>query len=567
MRAITWAWVTGLWVVLLAGCAGSSPGALTPRQEAILAELKQIDLASDVYRSERSTPIVDVHTHTFNARYLPIAGIGLGKRDARGATTMLVPDAIVEAFAAILVARTQMEGPPDAAEALGPDRFGPDARIDDAIRKIEQTEELPEGTVRQDESIRALEKLLGSAPDASPTESLRAPTTMTGTDLAALKRLQPFDEPGFLKMLTLKDGPKESLYRNVHGMGPDRPLFRVTHMMDLAPVYNQPPRPGTLLDFVTEQIPRMERFQKADGSSAYFVAYNPFRDHWPLVDAKPGDALRIVQDAIRNRGAYGVKIYPPSGYRPIKNQIPSRELPRFAGEQWDARYTHGKGERVTASELDTRLKALLDWCVENDVPVFAHCNHGELEARKGYGVHHADPKWWEAYLASDPPRTSKLRLCFAHAGGAAAWFGVGERADWGQRIMRLCRKHPNVYVEFGIHDEVVESENRARFVDIVGAELAQPVPPGEYALGSKIMYGTDWYMPGRGNRAAYLAGFEQMFLHPRLRAHYRAFFLKNSLRYLNVESRLASTSPELPPPPPSVATKMGELVAAARDDR
>ncbi|HEX8878167.1 MAG TPA: amidohydrolase family protein [Phycisphaerales bacterium] len=566
MRAITWAWVTGLWIGLLTGCAGSKPGALTPRQEAILDELKQIDLSSNVYRSERSTPIVDVHTHTFNARYLPIAGIGLGKRDARGLTTMLVPDAIVEAFAAILVARTQMEGPPDAAEALGPDRFGPDARIDDAIQKIERAEGLPEGTVRQDESIRALEKLLGSAPGITPTEAIRAPVELTEIDLAALKRVQPFDEPGFLKMLTLKDGPKESLYRDAHGMGPDRPLFRVTHMMDLAPVYNQPARAGTLLDFATEQVPRMERFQKSDGSSVYFVAYNPFRDHLPRGDARPGDALRIVRDAIRHRGAYGIKIYPPSGYRPIANEILSRESPRFAGEQWDARYTDG-GQSIAASELDARLKALLDWCVENDVPVFAHCNHGELEARKGYGVHHADPKWWEKYLASDPPRTGKLRLCFAHAGGAAAWFGVGEHADWGQRIMRLCRKYPNVYVEFGIHDEVVESENRARFVDIVGAELAKPVPPGEYPLGSKIMYGTDWYMPGRGNRAAYLAGFEQMFLHPRLRAHYRAFFLENSLRYLNVESRLASTSSELPPPPPSVAAKMRELVAAARDDR
>lgn len=566
MRANNWAWVMGLCVVLLSGCAGSKPGALTPRQEAILAELEQIDLASDVYRPERLTPIVDVHTHTFNARYLPIAGIGLGKRDARGVATMLVPDAVVEAFSAILVARTQMDGPPDAAEALGPDRFGPDARIDDAIQKIERSERLPEGTVRQDDSIRALEKLLGSAPGVTPTEALRTPGELTAIDLAALKRVQPFDEPGFLKMLTLKDGPKEPLYRDVHGMGPDRPLFRVTHMMDLAPVYNQPARAGTLLDFVTEQIPRMERFQKADGSSVYFVAYNPFRDHWPRGEARAGDALRIVQDAIRDRGAYGVKIYPPSGYRPIENDIPARESPRFAGEQWDARYTIG-GQPIAASELDARLKAVLDWCVDNDVPVFAHCNHRELEARKGYGVHHADPKWWDKYLESDPPRTNKLRLCFAHAGGAAAWFGVGERADWGQRIMRLCRKYPNVYVEFGIHDEVVEPENRARFVDIVGKELDRPVAAGEYALGSKIMYGTDWYMPGRGDRAAYLAGFEQMFLHPRLRAHYRAFFFKNSLRYLNVESRLASTSSQLPPPPPIVASKLRELVTAARDDR
>ena len=555
--------VLGLSVVLLTGCAGSEGVALTPKQTAIKAELARIDPSSVEYQAERLSPIVDVPTHTFNARYLPISGIGLGKRDAAGLATMLVPTAVVEAFAAILVARTEMDGPPDAAEALGPDRLGPDARIDDAIQEIEQKWKRPEGTVRQDESIQALEKLLGPGRGASPTEALRAPSKLTESDRAALQRLQPFDEPGFLTMLTMKDGPKETLYRDVHGMRADRPLFRITHMMDLAPVYNQEPRPGTLLDFETEQVPRMERFQKNDGSSVYFVAYNPFRDHWPRGDGHPGEALRIVQDAIRHHGAYGVKVYPPSGYRPTKNEIKPRESPRFAGEQWDARYTIDD-QPIPASELDARLKALLDWCVENDVPVFAHCNHGEFEARKGYGEHHAGPKWWEEYLKSNLPDSGKLRLCFAHAGGPAAWFGVGDGAEWGQDIMRLCRTYPNVYVEFGIHEEVAKPDNRARFVDIVGDKLAMPVAPGEYSLASKMMYGTDWYMPNRGDRVEYLAGFERMFLHPRLREHYRAFFFENSLRYLNVEARLNSTSAATPPPPPGVAAKMRDLLDAAR---
>lgn len=46
--------------------------------------------------SLESMPIVDIHTHTFNARYLPLEGIALGKRDI-ATPLQIVPDGIMNA--------------------------------------------------------------------------------------------------------------------------------------------------------------------------------------------------------------------------------------------------------------------------------------------------------------------------------------------------------------------------------------------------------------------------------------------------------------------------------------
>src|SRR3954462_2288662 len=69
----------GLGLFLITGCQ-SSKVALNPAQQQVQRELEKIDPRTDPLPP--STPIIDVHTHTFNARYLPLRGILLGKRDA-----------------------------------------------------------------------------------------------------------------------------------------------------------------------------------------------------------------------------------------------------------------------------------------------------------------------------------------------------------------------------------------------------------------------------------------------------------------------------------------------------
>jgi len=223
----------------------------------------------------------------------------------------------------------------------------------------------------------------------------------------------------FIWQLTQDDSRMMAFFRrDFQGAPMKGSELMVSHMMDLAPVYDEPAHGRTLLDFPTSQVRRMEDFQnRASSGMIYFVAYNPYRDHWR--GGKDGDALRIVQDAITRHGAWGVKFYPPSGYRPAGNAIPAPPKPsdRFAAAQWTARY--GPLGRDGAAILNRRTEQLLEWCIAKDIPVFVHCSTGEFEARKGYGVSNSDPKYWRQFLESHPAPDGgpcRLRLCLGHAG-------------------------------------------------------------------------------------------------------------------------------------------------------
>ncbi len=338
--------------------------------------------------------------------------------------------------------------------------------------------------------------------------------------------------PGFLSMLMLADGLMPAWYRLQHGLT-GRPSYMISHMMDLAPVYNQ--REGVMpIELQTRRTASLAA--RSGNGMAYFAAYNPYRDHWP--DAEPGRALRLVREAVERHGAMGVKVYPPSGYRPMGNDIPPKPSTLFTsapGEQWEARYA-GLGDRPNEA-LDARLAALLDFCVERDLPVFVHCNTGEFEARAGYGVHAADPVYWARFLASTPER-GRLRLCFGHAGGESFWFGGGELDHWGRLVVDLCRMYPRVYCEIGIHDEIRTTRSRAALLRTLIREFNVPVSEAKpYRLQDKLMFGTDWFMPISMTGREYLEGFEHVFLHPAMRPHYRAFFCGNALSYLNAAER------------------------------
>jgi hypothetical protein len=325
-------------------------------------------------------------------------------------------------------------------------------------------------------------------------------------------------------------------------------------MMDLGPVYAQEPAPGELLDF-NEQIRRMDQFQqKDDDIRVYFVAYNPFRG---------ADSLKIVQDAIANHHAFGVKVYPPSGYRPTHNKIPSRPIALFSsepGRQWDARYGG-----LDAAELDRRLEELLQWCECAQVPVFAHCNTGEFEARKGYGRCMAHPKWWLEYLKAHPAKDGgpcRLRLCLGHAGGPDFWFGGGPDEEWGRTVLEMCTTYPNVYCEVGVHEEIINKEKHEAFVRTVSGLYAQKVTVERpYPISSKFMYGTDWFMPGPVDHPAeYLEAYQTAFLSDELRPYYKRFFLDNALAYLDVEKRLAQQAF-----PAAVEARLKKIVKASRE--
>lgn len=517
-----------------------------------------------------ATPIIDVHTHNFNGRDIPVRNIALGRRDVLPPWSWLATDSMAKLLAAAIVSETD---PEDLYEKTANDQDTRAARARKMAR-IMNTDPKAVANMQSRSQYSAIEKALDYAnrhkeQDLGWRESLvlRTVAAFSTHSSAGIFRKGALDVleivSGFLADLVLSDSDLCKQYWKENS--PDI-RFRLTHMMDMGPTYGQEPGRDELRPF-KEEIDHIAELQNdPDARMTYFVAYNPFRDN-----INPGESLGLVQYAIRERYAYGVKIYPPAGYRPSHNEIPHRPWTLFSAQpklQWDSRYTKNQ-VRISNAELDNRLLSLLCWCASNDIPVFSHSGYGEFQGRSGYGQNMPNPKWWAELLREQSPihpELSKLRLCFGHAGGADSFFGGHDFKLWSQTVVQLCRSYPNIYCEVGCLDQILDSTKQAEFAASMDYWCNQPkTDQYPYSFGKKIMYGSDWFMPIQSgvDRKVFLQRYREVFVLPELQQYYRGFFLTNALAYLNAVERIRA-----PNFPISQVTKseLSDLIDKAQDN-
>lgn len=355
---------------------------------------------------------------------------------------------------------------------------------------------------------------------------------------ARTKRLQSIR---FLKMLISSDRALRSFLPKAYN---DNVSLFVQHTMDMGPTYAQRADGRDFWDYSQVQLPRVRSLDGSftNGTPRYihFAAFSPFRaTEIERTSAstiwKSSTPIQQIASAISN-GAWGVKYYPPAGYRASGNDIPRRPFFKpTLRNQWDYRYKGFSDEKLDALNL-----AFFEYCAENDIPVFAHCNYGEFQAAKGYGERMAHPKYYRTILENlrNRPKPLHLRLCFAHAGGADFWFGKKNScySDWGKEVYDLCTEFPNVYCEVGILSEIANEDGRKvfseRLVELFNASQAS----GKYPFSSKLLYGTDWFMPDAVALGVdFLSAYKTMFdSNPDLAKHSREFFCQNALSYLGL---------------------------------
>lgn len=532
--------------LILCGCAsiGTSGSA---GQKKLMSELKVIDPFADPLPS--ATPIIDIHTHTFNARYLPLRGILLGKRDSFWPFTSLISDKCAKLVAQGIIDRTELS---DISIQPGIERKADTSEIHAVhpglicrifLGVIDKA--ISRGVWSSDKTAAEQMKLLDEmAEEMNLAERLaiRSAMNMMGMqdhvkggkeDSGTISGIQAAVR--FLWTITQADAQMPRLYRSMHSNAPvSGKITLVSHMMDLGPVYDQDPDGKNLLDF-TNQIKRMEYYQEQSASGLiYFVAYCPYRSHFKS-SSNLVSALDVVRDGVLNHNAKGVKVYPPSGYRPINNQIKPRPctFSSHPRRQWDARYVAwGKDKN---EDLDGELNELLEWCIEQDVPVLVHSGFGEFEARKGYGEHHSNPKFWKQFLEShsQPGYPCKLRLCLGHAGGEDYWFGTGIHREWGRTAFELCTNYPNVYCEVTSGEAMLNQTARAHFADLITRLFVESAAT-PYPFATKLMYGTDWPLPDKGEPHEVLLATQKVFLLHDLKPHYVNYFSGNAKRFLNL---------------------------------
>lgn len=301
----------------------------------------------------------------------------------------------------------------------------------------------------------------------------------------------------------------------------------VHHMMDM-----DHPFDGTsTYPFYTEQLNRMMQLERdAQGELLGFAAFDPTRC---VNEGLSDSAIEELLATSLNHGKRGFKFYPPMGFKAAGNDNQPR--------------------------IEHAIDIFLDYCVDHHLPVFTHCTPEGFEQTPGAGMN-AHPRHWEVALTKKESRKN-LILCFGHAGGGhreitengikkklhgwladpdvpAQWTDENNYARW---VVELCTQFPNVYGELSYFHEIIDSpvDNKNLQFNLVReyqrtrdaferGELSSP-------LEDKLMYGSDWHMPSMVNEVDdYLKFIVNIFHGEQLAPVADKFFFKNAVRYLRL---------------------------------
>jgi predicted TIM-barrel fold metal-dependent hydrolase len=184
------------------------------------------------------------------------------------------------------------------------------------------------------------------------------------------------------------------------------------------------------------------------------------------VDPRRQNILDILKDKIpadkgKRKVFWGVKFYPPMGYKPIGNDKP---------------------------KLDKTLREIYAYCQQNNIPTTTHCLNGGIPGLKQEDYELANPKYWQEVLEEYPDLTLNL----AHNDRTRPRWQraiddlIKISSSWQDKIEELIRTYKNVYTDVAFNTEMWYMpkdyfENVKRLLE-------------DEVTSKKLLYGTDWYM-------------------------------------------------------------------------
>ncbi|MHC5037887.1 MAG: amidohydrolase family protein [Planctomycetota bacterium] len=218
-----------------------------------------------------------------------------------------------------------------------------------------------------------------------------------------------------------------------------------------------------------------------------FVAFDParelaFRKGLTNPDGHPEEhgALNLVKEAVEKKGFIGVKLYNAMGYRPFNNRAVEREREGIP--------MHKSKYRFTGEEYDEVLSDCYRYCVENEVPITAHCFMDGMESYKDASWDFGQAVFWREVLDQEAFRD--LRLNLAHFGWNKAQRYDGNRC-WVTDICEMFADYPHLYADVGHHRVIVE-EKKVLFQEDYKAMCAR------YPLvKERLLFGIDWHIVKR----------------------------------------------------------------------
>ena len=463
---------------------------------------------------------IDIHCHVFNARDLPVEGfldsiyISAGPGVRRYAEEALVAllslimkgQGIGACTEANQVNGTQSAGCPGEglesatvstsretdAELLREHVRRAAAVLSGEVSSLRQTPHIPGAESASTAQIRAAARvdLLNGIAQRPGFESTEPPSPDAVADGAVKSFLTGSGErelAGLLWLATLTTRPRMELVRRLFAL----PSSSAGDVRILAPA---------IVDYgywlkdqnttpLAEQIAVMSAIaaHPPQGRAVHgWVSFCPWRQ---IVE--PGQ-FALVQDAIRNRGFLGVKLYPVMGFYPIGN-----EQAQLRGERYPADLSNIAN---FGKKLDDGLRAVYEFCDKEGVPILAHCSHSEyphlfradgtVDSAVDVGLRGA-PDGWAVVLKEFP----ELRLNIGHAGGP---WDLSLHPDnpspcptWTAKVIALTAQYENVYTDIADYSTIYDKDpaDNDHILGVLKSYLDQH--PG---AREKLMYGTDWEM-------------------------------------------------------------------------
>jgi predicted TIM-barrel fold metal-dependent hydrolase len=237
---------------------------------------------------------------------------------------------------------------------------------------------------------------------------------------------------------------------------------------------------------IKEQIKRI--YQKVvlpnGGTIHPFVPFDParelaFRKGMDNPDGKPEEdgSLQLVKDAIENKGFIGVKLYNSLGYKPFKNQSVDDKRRRIP--------LHKRKYVFKGEEYDEVLSELYDYCVENEVPITAHCVMEGIESYPKASWDFGEAILWHEVLWQNKYRNLHLNL--AHFG----WHlqqGYGGSDSWVRDICEMLEEYQFVFTDVS-HHRVVSDLYSTKF-KVHYKRICSDYP----VVKKKLLFGIDWHV-------------------------------------------------------------------------
>ena len=509
--------------------------------------------------------IIDMHTHFFNAKYVPLKEIAISRGIPKRLASPLARILLILTRSSKLRIKTQekLNVEPESIFLKNQGQHTLDYRddisgllISDILSQLfidvasadnefeaqalmyesSMLSELRELNLEfgDDDSAAELSNLINNTGILRNSESFKGLYTHEGFILSPLKRmlrrllkaaLKYVESAGdvldfFYSMTTTE---KQLLNRlSSYYKKKETPYLFIHYMMDM-----EHPFDGDVVhDFYPTQIQRMAGLEQySKGTLVGFSAFDPIRFLGGRSEEEIREEIHQHMNLALDNGKLGFKFYPPLGFRAAGND----------------------DERI-----EVVVDIFLDRCAEQQIPVFTHCTPSGFEIVPKQSGSYSHPDFWRKALEKNG--RSNLRLCFGHAGGGIrnvqkegksktvmGWLSNDEQwkdeDNYARIVVEICKEFKNVYCEIAYTHSILDSpELKAAFKARLITEFEQ-ANDGNYDFSKKIMYGSDWHMPSMINEVDDYLDILLGYFDTGILATYRnLFFAGNAIVYLQISA-------------------------------